>query len=313
MFLPNDVTKVKIPPIKIQGIKSKLLPFIAGNISWDGEGTYFEPFMGSGVVGFNLAPEKAVFSDINPHLINFYRAVQSKEVTALGVRNYLECEAVKLSETPENRDSYFYEVRDRFNKEHNPYDFLFLQRSNFNGMMRFNSKGEYNVPFCRKPNRFAPALITKIVNQVAWTQQLFASRPLWSFEVVGFEEMFSQASRGDFFYLDPPYIDRHDTYFCEWSQDLADSLAMLAQSGEAGYALSMWKSNKYRVNTHLEKWSNGVERTTEHFYHVGAKESNRNMVVESLILSPENVAAVLPKYQEVVEIDNPAAEELTLF
>lgn len=114
-LLPKNISKVKVPPIKIQGIKTKLVPFIASSIKWDGRGTYVEPFMGSGVVGFNLAPERAVFSDTNPHIINFYSSVQRGEVTAQLVRQYLEEESPKLTATPEDKNSYFYEVRDRFN------------------------------------------------------------------------------------------------------------------------------------------------------------------------------------------------------
>jgi DNA adenine methylase len=39
-------------------------------------------------------------------------------------------------------------------------------------MIRFNQKGEYNIPFCRKPNRFAQAYVTKIVNQVNFVSKL---------------------------------------------------------------------------------------------------------------------------------------------
>jgi DNA adenine methylase len=52
---------------------------------------------------------------------------------------------------------YYLEVRKRFNEFGNPLDFLFLNRSCFNGIMRFNSKGGYNVPFGHKPERFAQA------------------------------------------------------------------------------------------------------------------------------------------------------------
>lgn len=58
---PIDIETPLIPPLKIQGIKTKLINFIASNISWDGKGTFYEPFMGSGSVGFNLAPDRAVF------------------------------------------------------------------------------------------------------------------------------------------------------------------------------------------------------------------------------------------------------------
>lgn len=289
MSYPMHIEKVKVPPIKIQGIKTKLVPFIAMNINWDDQGTYFEPFMGSGVVGFNLAPNSAVFSDTNPHLINFYRSIQGGGITASEVRKFLESEGKKLQLTSEGKDSYYYEVRDRFNRDHSPLDLLFLQRANFNGMMRFNSKGGYNVPFGRKPNRFAPALITRICNQIEWVQNLFQARPDWEFRVMPFEDAFSMAEAGDFFYLDPPYIDRHDGYYDAWSEEKALSLASLAQNSKAGYALSMWSGNEYRQNSHLDLWNRGCIRTTEHFYHVGAREANRNSMTEALVISPDHV------------------------
>ena len=48
-MLPKKIITPKVPPIKIQGIKTKLVPLIAKSIKWDGKGTYFEQFMGSGV------------------------------------------------------------------------------------------------------------------------------------------------------------------------------------------------------------------------------------------------------------------------
>ena len=64
--------KIFVPPLKIQGIKTKLVPLIRENVILDKETIWYEPFMGSGVVGFNVEPERAVFADVNPHIINFY-------------------------------------------------------------------------------------------------------------------------------------------------------------------------------------------------------------------------------------------------
>ena len=66
--------------------------------------------MGSGVVGFNLEPDKAVFSDTNPYIIQFYQDIQSKKITSEIVRDYLERESIKLAATPEDKTSYYYEV-----------------------------------------------------------------------------------------------------------------------------------------------------------------------------------------------------------
>ena len=50
------IDKVYVPPIKIQGIKTKIVGMISDNVFLDDNSTWFEPFMGSGVVGLNLAP-----------------------------------------------------------------------------------------------------------------------------------------------------------------------------------------------------------------------------------------------------------------
>lgn len=123
-MFPKHIELTKVPPIKIQGIKTKLVPFIAASIYWDDNGTYFEPFMGSGVVGFNLQPKKAIFSDTNPYIIQFYKDLQNKIITPAIVREFLEEETLKLMATPADKNSYYYEVRERFNKTHTSLDFL---------------------------------------------------------------------------------------------------------------------------------------------------------------------------------------------
>ena len=56
-MFPKDLERVKVPPIKCQGIKTKLVEFITSSIKWEGDGTWYEPFMGSGVVTFNALPQ----------------------------------------------------------------------------------------------------------------------------------------------------------------------------------------------------------------------------------------------------------------
>ncbi len=90
------IERVHVPPIKTQGIKTKLVPWISHCASLDAQTVWVEPFMGSGVVGFNLAPRRAVFSDTNVHLIDFYRAIQDGELTADSCRSFLETEGTRL-------------------------------------------------------------------------------------------------------------------------------------------------------------------------------------------------------------------------
>lgn len=275
--------KIIVPPIKIQGIKTKLIPFIRENIKVNPDSVWYEPFMGSGVVGFNLAPKNAIFGDINPYIIDFYNQLKSQKITPQIVRDYLEREGEKLSRTPADKTSYYYEVRSRFNKYHSPLDFLFLQRSNFNGMIRFSKNG-YNVPFGKKPDRFKPALITKIVNQVAEVQNKILSNN-WSFCCCDWKQLVSDATTHDFIYLDPPYIGRNTDYFTSWENNDAKELAdYFNKNDNLYYALSMWYENKYRKNDYISLWKGNIV-TNEHCYFIGGNEINRNSIIEALILS----------------------------
>jgi DNA adenine methylase len=272
--------KIYIPPIKSQGIKSKLVEWISSNINGIEYDRWIEPFMGTGVVAFNIRPKNALLCDTNPHLINFYNAVKNKEITSVIVKKYLTIEGEKLLKS--NGD-YYYEVRQRFNETGNPLDFLFLSRSCFNGMMRFNRKGGFNVPFCRKPNRFAPALITKITNQVENISQIIAFGN-YEFKNQDFKQTLKETNTDDLIYSDPPYIGRHTDYFNSWTEkdeiDLRNSLF----ETNAKFILSTWLSNKYRTNDYIfSVWEKCFVATKEHYYHIGGKEINRNAVYEALL------------------------------
>ncbi|MBU0507913.1 Dam family site-specific DNA-(adenine-N6)-methyltransferase [bacterium] len=281
--LPFDIDHVGVPPIKCQGIKTKLVPFIFQNIRWhsNGQGRWIEPFLGSGVVVFNLAPDRAILGDTNTHIINLYRAISAGTITAEKLRCHLQKEGDLLRKDGEK---HYYRLRDRFNSEASPYDFVFLNRSCFNGVMRFNGNGRFNVPFCRKPERFSSQYITKIVNQVGWLARQMRGKK-WDFRHGTWESTLESASLQDFVYLDPPYIGRHTDYYNNWSQSDANRLAVIAQRLSCGFALSMWFENRYRKNTHIEEmWSGNIIRLFRHFYHVGSLESLRNEMHEALVI-----------------------------
>ena len=90
--------KVGVPPIKSQGIKTKLVPWIKSIVPPDFNGTWVEPFMGTGAVAFNVAPKKALLCDTNPHLVNFYTGVAKGDITPEIVKEFLIFEGALLSE-----------------------------------------------------------------------------------------------------------------------------------------------------------------------------------------------------------------------
>ena len=278
------MSKILVPPIKCQGIKTKLVPLILANSEKADRGRWIEPFMGSCVVGLNARSQQALFADKNPHLVNFYMALKSHSMTPGSVKSFLEKEGAELEKYGEK---HYYDIRARFNDQGNPLDFLFLSRACFNGMIRFNSKGKFNVPFCRKPERFARPYITKIVNQIAQFQEAFQHFQ-WHFVCQDFESTIAQAGTDDFIYCDPPYLGRHVDYFDSWSEEDENRLFFTLSKTKAKFILSTWHSNQYRENIMLKNlWSSFHIVTKEHFYHIGARECNRSAMLEALIMNFE--------------------------
>ena len=276
------MTRIAVPPIKCQGIKTKLVPWIKKQVNWRDGGRWIEPFVGSGVVGFNVRPQRTLFCDNNPHIIGFYQGVNSGEITSAVVRGFLEEQGALLSE---RGGDYYYEVRERFNETKAPLDFLFLNRACFNGVIRFNSKGKFNVPFNHKSERFSKAYVTKVVNQVKSVRRLCQVND-WKFVCQDFRMTFSMIEEDSFVYCDPPYVGRHTGYFNAWGEeDEADLFSLLSEC-KAYFILSTWHSNQHRQNPYIDRfWSGFHTVTREHFYHVGAKEENRKPMLEALVMN----------------------------
>ena len=289
--------RIHVPPIKCQGIKTKLVPAILRSIDRDPDGLWIEPFLGSAVVALNVAPKRALLADSNPHLIRFYRALGDGTIDGATIRRYLEREGSRLAS--EGQDHYN-RVRARFNASGDPLDFLFLNRSCFNGLIRFNRHGRFNVPFGHKTQRFAPAYVTKIVNQVDRFQaaiELFD----WQFVCQDYQATIRAAAAGDFVYCDPPYVGRHVDYYDSWDERSERSLHAALSATQARFMLSTWHSNEHRNNRYLQTlWSRFTISTRQHFYHVGAREANRKPMLEALVTNyaPATSAETQPQSME---------------
>lgn len=271
-----------VPPIKCQGIKTKIVPMIKESVPQPVQGRWIEPFCGSCVVALNVKPERALLTDTNTHIISLYKGVQDGTITPEIVRSFLTREGEKLLELGEK---HYYAVRKRFNETHDSLDFLFLNRACFNGVMRFNQKGKFNVPFCRKPDRFRPAYITKIMNQIIDFKRVLYGRD-WQFEVLDFRKTLARAGADDFVYADPPYAGRHVDYFNSWDAHDEQDMIRLLKKLPGKFLLSTWHSNVFRENKSVQAyWQENTFfiRTAEHFYHVGPTEDLRNAMMEALI------------------------------
>jgi DNA adenine methylase len=301
--------KTIVPPIKSQGIKTKLVPWIMDVAKKaNSTGRWIEPFLGTGVVAFNSGFKDALLNDTNPHVIKFYKGIQDGTITPAIVKRYLQEEGEKLSKAGDNGYAYFLEVRERFNKEFAPLDLLFLSRTGFNGMMRFGSKGNWNIPFCKKPNRFSQSYITKIVNQVAKVKA--AMKDGWAFTNKTFAEIIPLANKDDLVYCDPPYFGRYVDYYNGWTEQDEERMFHLLNETSAKFILSTWHHNDYRENEMVKKfWNNFNVVTKDHFYHGGGKIENRNSMVEALVF---NFDADVEKHNHDKKL-RPKVEQIPMF
>lgn len=184
------------PPLKWAGGKRWQVPHLQPLWTGHEQRRLVEPFCGGLAVSLGLRPQRALLNDANRHLINFYRWLQR---------------GLKISLVMMNDEAAYYRYRDRFNGllERGDADtaeaallFYYLNRTGYNGLCRFNRRGQFNVPF----GRYARI---GYASDFESYRETFAD---WSFSTGDMEEM--KLDRGDFVYADPPY----DVEFTQYSQ-----------------------------------------------------------------------------------------------
>ncbi len=200
------------PVLKYKGGKYKEIPNFISYIPKNFD-TYFEPFLGGGAVYFYLEPTKAVINDINKKLIQFYIEMQNQPDLVRTQLDNLQKEYEDNQEqfeklkslSPDIRvenknESLYYRIRDMYNHKA-PLEYLesviyfFINKTAYSGMIRYNTQGEYNVPFGRYKN-FNTRLITPEHFDLIKTTHIISC---------DYSEVFEMANENDFMFLDPPY------------------------------------------------------------------------------------------------------------
>jgi len=274
-----------VPPIKIQGKKTKLVQKImeiADEILNEHQeiDTWVEPFLGSGVVAFNCPSriKKVVVNDINPHIIKFYKGVADGIITSDKIREVFELHNQNLLKYGVK---YYNEIRDRFNQSFDTMDFLFLTRTGFNGVMRFNGSGKWNVPFCKLDNRLSKNVIEDLVGSVNELSRLFKSKE-FTFYNKSFEEVIAAAPENSIFYCDPPYYGLQVQYFKGWGKE--DEVRLNGMLKDKVFIYSTWLEDGIRENPMIDKyWGDYEIEGKRHKYNVAEKAEKRNQVTEGLI------------------------------
>lgn len=274
-----------IPPIKIQGKKTKIVPKIMeiadGLLSEHPEiDTWVEPFLGSGVVAFNCPGriKKVIVNDINPHIIKFYKGVADGIITPDKIREVFDIHNQNLL-----KDGYDYynQIKDRFNQSFDTMDFLFLTRTGFNGVMRFNNSGKWNVPFCKLNNRLSKNVIDDLASSVDELSRLFKSKE-FIFYNKSFEDVIESAPENSIFYCDPPYYGLQVQYFKGWGKE--DEIRLNEMLKDKVFIYSTWLEDGIRENMMINEYWGGYEiEGKKHKYNVAEKAEKRNQVTEGLI------------------------------
>lgn len=274
-----------ITPIKIQGKKTKIVPKIMeiadGLLSEHPEiDTWVEPFLGSGVVAFNCPGriKKVIVNDINPHIIKFYKGVADGIITPDKIKEVFNTHNQNLL-----KDGYDYynQIKDRFNQSFDTMDFLFLTRTGFNGVMRFNNSGKWNVPFCKLNNRLSKNVIDDLASSVDELSRLFKSKE-FIFYNKSFEEVIESAPENSIFYCDPPYYGLQVQYFKGWGKE--DEIRLNEMLKDKMFIYSTWLEDGIRENPMINEYWGGYEiEGKKHKYNVAEKAEKRNQVTEGLI------------------------------
>lgn len=272
------MTKLIRSPLKTHGGKSRLLRYIkelSGKVRFD---EWVEPFVGSGVVWLNMGPGMASIADKSKHIAYFFKGLQNGSITPNVIESRLLGEGELLLE---RGAEHYYKVRERFNKDGDPFDYLFLTRTCFNGVIRFNQAGGFNVPFCKEPGRMNKNAIDSVIRNIDAVIGLF-ERSRVRVNCQDFEATIGGCIGSDpLIYCDPPYIGLESKYIDGWSERDERRLYSSLKGSRRKFIFSTWIRKGEQLNPWVERlWGEFKCLEVAHRYVSGPKAKNRPKVTE---------------------------------
>ena len=180
------------PPLKWAGGKYQILEQIKNGLPAGNR--LIEPFVGSGVVFLNSNYKRYVLNDKNKDLILFYKIIKRD-----GLKFISYCR--KLFTPKNNTSEKYYVLREEFNNTSDDFKksalFLYINKHGYNGLCRYNSSGDLNVPFGRYKRPYFP-------EKEMYFFWIKSKRAILS--SMDFETVMNNANFGDVIYCDPPYV-----------------------------------------------------------------------------------------------------------
>jgi DNA adenine methylase len=260
--IKNNYSYPLNPIIKWSGGKKDelkhILPHIPKNYN-----IYLEPFIGGGALYFHINPKMAVINDVHKELIDFYTSIKN------GHSN----EIYEFMKSHQNDEETYYKVRKYNNNEilDNAKRFYYLRKTCFRGMLRYNSKGEFNIPFGRYKSYHYEEIKNKEYESLLQRTEIFNE---------SFEYIFDNYNdKNNFMFLDPPYDSEFVDYgYCQFGKEEHKKLAekfkntnirCLMIIGKTDFIESLYKdyivgdyNKKYRFKLHSGRI--GDEINTKH-------------------------------------------------
>lgn len=191
----NDDVK---PIVQRLGGKTTLLKYLVPLLPYDiSERVYCEPFLGGGAMLFCLQPNKAIVNDLDSELINVYETVRDNVDELIfelkGYKNTLDF-FLAIRNLDRDKDSF-----NKLTKTQRAARYLFLNRTCFNGLSRYNLHGEFSSPFGYNYNRdfVCESRLRSMNSHLNSANITFLNRH--------YADLLTSLTESSFVYFDPPY------------------------------------------------------------------------------------------------------------
>lgn len=239
-------------PLNYTGGKSKLLPQILPLFP-DKVGTFIDLFCGGCNVGSNVNADKVIYNDYMSQIIELFK--NWKDTNLEDTIQYVETQIEKFNLTKQNQEG-FLELRKQYNEYRDIRDLFVLVAYAFNHQIRFNSKGEYNMPFGKDRSEYNKNMKTNLINFITRIQEQDSTFLNKSFDELNVEEF----TKDTFVYADPPYLITVASYNENggWNEQMEYKLLeYLDKCTENGikFALSNVLEMNDKSNDILKKWA----------------------------------------------------------
>lgn len=228
---------------------------------------YVEPFVGGGAVFFDLNHSNNIIADVHKEIINFYQEI--KNGNSQIIYNLME-------KFPNNENTYYY-IRDEYvpqNTIEEAFKFFYLRKTAFRGMLRYNKKGKFNIPFGRYKTYNFDILLNSDYYKLLSNTQIFCS---------SFEEIFFD-NEEYFYFLDPPYDSVFQDYgYCKFCRKEHERLAELFKStkskcllviGETDFIKKLY--SEYIADSYEKKYSFKL-----HSGRIGNEINNKHLIIKN--------------------------------